>query len=106
MSPLKGPKDEVVTVDGKCIDHLAVDEQGHVYIFECKIARNHEMRSVCQQKNRRDGPRSWISLTDSWGRRQASITIASIDLRIRPFSGATWIFSSSWRVFWRGEAAP
>ena len=40
---------EVTTVDGKSIDHLALDSQGQVYIFECKIVTNHELRSVIAQ---------------------------------------------------------
>ena len=40
---------EVTTVDGKSIDHLALDSQGQVYIFECKIVTNHELRSVVAQ---------------------------------------------------------
>ena len=30
-------KREALTVDGKYIDHLAIDSQGRVYIFEYKI---------------------------------------------------------------------
>ncbi len=48
-SPLKVLGREVATVDGKMIDHLAIDSQGHVYIFECKMAKNHELRSVIAQ---------------------------------------------------------
>ena len=42
-------KREVTTIDGKAIDHLAVDSQGRVYIFECKIVTNHDLRSVIAQ---------------------------------------------------------
>ncbi len=48
-SPLRVLGREVVTVDRKKIDHLAMDSQGHVYIFECKMAKNHELRSVIAQ---------------------------------------------------------
>jgi len=48
-SPLKVLGREVATIDGKAIDHLAIDSHGHVYIFECKMARNHELRSVIAQ---------------------------------------------------------
>ena len=48
-SPLKVLGREVATVDGKMIDHLAIDSQGHVYIFECKMAKNNELRSVIAQ---------------------------------------------------------
>ena len=42
-------KREAMTVDGKYIDHLAIDSQGRVYIFEYKIVVNQEMRSVIAQ---------------------------------------------------------
>lgn len=48
-SPLRVLGREVATVDGKMVDHLAIDSQGHVYIFECKMAKNHELRSVIAQ---------------------------------------------------------
>ena len=40
---------EVQTPDGKLIDHLAADLAGRVYVLECKIVANHELRSVIAQ---------------------------------------------------------
>ena len=40
---------EVGTPDGKSIDHLAADLAGRVYVLECKVVANHELRSVIAQ---------------------------------------------------------
>lgn len=49
VSRLRVLQEEAVTVDGKIIDHLAVDNEGRIYIFECKIAKSYELRSVIAQ---------------------------------------------------------
>jgi bacterioferritin-associated ferredoxin len=40
---------EVSTVEGKRMDHVGVDSSGTIYVIECKIVTNQEIRSVIAQ---------------------------------------------------------
>lgn len=40
---------EVSTVEGKRMDHVGVDSSGSIYVIECKIVANQEIRSVIAQ---------------------------------------------------------
>lgn len=40
---------EVSTVEGKRMDHVGVDSSGTIYVIECKIVANQEIRSVIAQ---------------------------------------------------------
>jgi len=48
-SSLKVLGREVLTIEGKYIDHLTIDSSGHLYVLECKIAVSHELRSIIAQ---------------------------------------------------------